>query len=221
MVDRENLIRILDNLLQALFKKERFLLDEINLKQNDTRVTFYKHMMNTIDSTIHLIIFTHRYLPEGHWWTSTHNEYKLSKRLFANGLEENYIQEFKYIDEHIAFSYYHAIFHSFEASIRFLSLNYLSNYYLKGKRGEKIPPGFRNLFESFLSKVDLWNEENKNFIEIVVKFRNSIHINGIYHSPTETSHSLYSENPSYHWKNKDYSFIHGKQIRAYPKIISL
>lgn len=84
MVDRESLINKLENLIQTCFYKERYLLDKKMLRQNDIRVTFYKHIMNTIDPTIHFILFTHKYLPEVDWWISIHKEYRIGPRLFAN-----------------------------------------------------------------------------------------------------------------------------------------
>jgi len=212
MVDRGVLINNLENLFQTCFNKERYLLDKLHLRQNDIRVTFYKHLMNAIDPTIHFVIFTHKYLPEGKWWASIHKEYKIGPRIFADTEEGNYIKEFEYIDYHISFAYFHSIFNTFEHSIRTISLKCFSNNYYKQNNGKKHAPDFRNIFEFFLRQLRLWQNEYENFIEIVVKFRNSVHLNGIYYSPTETSHSTSGTKPPYVWHCKNYSFNHGEQI---------
>lgn len=55
-MDKMQAIRNLEALFQACNSKKQDLL-HTGHKQNDVRVSFYKHLVTTINSTIHLMIF--------------------------------------------------------------------------------------------------------------------------------------------------------------------
>lgn len=196
--------------LEVLFQTS-YLHEQVHLssgrQQNDVRVTFYKHLINTINSSIHLVIFSDSVLFSDAWWSNNLSDYKISKRHFANDAIDSREKEIDYIDLHLLFSFFIFVFHTFESSFRIVCKQCFSDdYYITKENGEKKKRDIKNLCEVILRKVRVCDKERQNFLEIVVKFRNSIHNNGVYIHDKERSPSPYN------WKNNPYAFKHGKQI---------
>ena len=201
-MQRKDIIESLEHRFQTCFSKERNLLDYQNLDQNDARVTFYKHLINTLDATIHLLIFTDKHLLTTQWWAQTIKEYKIKMRSFEKTEIQVIEKESDYIDQHLLFSYFLFIFHTFESSFRIISKHCYPKDYLT-PQGDPLP--FMRLCNNILPKVGLYTKtEYKNFIRIVTKYRNSIHNNGVY-----ISQEL---NPKILWKGQIYTFSNGNQI---------
>ena len=200
------IVRNLEVLFQICYSHEQSHLSS-GRQQNDVRVTFYKHLINTINSSIHLVIFSNSTLLDDKWWSNNLREYKIPKRHFAHNIVYSIEKEIDYIDQHLLFSYFIFVLHTFESSFRIICKQcFRDDYYITTPKGDKKKRDFKNLCEVILQKVDLFDIERKNFIEIIVKFRNSIHNNGIYIHDEERSP------PPYKWKNNPYLFYHGKSI---------
>ena len=186
--------------------KEQDLL-AIGREQNDARVTFYKHLINTLNSTIHLVVFSDTYLFKEDWWINTLPQYHVKKRFFSQNYIDSREKEIDYITEHLIYSYFIFVFHTFEHSFKIICEKcYFSDYVEITSKGER-RRDFKNLVEKVLPKLNLWDDNRKNFIEIVVKFRNSIHNNGVYINYKKNSHT-------YLWNCKNYTFEHGKNIEV-------
>ncbi|TVP40081.1 hypothetical protein [Candidatus Nitrosocosmicus arcticus] len=201
MIDRLDLIRELDQILQIFDNKKTSLLNIQKRAQNDARVTFYKHSLNTLDSTIHFLIFTHKHLGNTTWWKETYIDYNLSNRSFAKKPEDNYPREFDYIDQHIGNSYYIFIFSSFEHSFRLISKEYDPTSFEQNKNS------FESLFKNIIKGI-IPTENKNNFIEIATTIRNSIHNNGAYISRNS------KDRPIIDWDGKLYRFNHQKPIET-------
>jgi hypothetical protein len=205
---RKDIVKNLELLFQSCIREEQQLLVKKKLKQNDARITFYKHLINTINSTIHLVVFSDTHLFEENWWENPLPKYNISQRFFAQKYIDSREKEIDYIDEHIMTSYFIFIFHTFEHSFKIICKKYFpDDYYQTNNKGEKRIRNFKNLFDITIPKFNLWNDERQRFIEIVVKFRNIIHANGVYTNDKGKS-------STYSWNNNKYSFIHGQQIEV-------
>lgn len=163
-----------------MFLREQSLLVNKTFPQNDARVTFYKYYINTLNSTIHLIIFRDTYLFTEKWWDVLLPNYNIEPRLFATIQIDTRVREICYIDQHLVYSFFIFIFHTFEQSFKIICRKCFPEYYFITTKDWKKISNFKKLIESVLPKLNLWNNAVQNFIEIVVKFRNSIHNNGIY-----------------------------------------
>ncbi|HJR48956.1 MAG TPA: hypothetical protein VJ799_12435 [Nitrososphaeraceae archaeon] len=206
MIKKKAIIRNLEMLFQVCYSREQYHLSS-GRHQDDVRVTFYKHLINTINSSIHLVIFSNSALLENDWWSKKLPEYKIQKRHFANNNVVSIEKEIDYIDQHLLFSFFIFVFHTFESSFRIICFEcFYNDYYITRKDGKKKKRDFKNLYDVVLGKLKLLNSDREIFIEIVVKFRNSIHTNGVYLNDKENSP------PPYRWKNHPYTFNHGEQI---------
>ncbi len=212
-MNRREIIRQLNISFLRCQLKERSLL--ISSKpQNDIRVTFYKHMMNVIDSSIHLVIFSDTHIFTENWWSETLPKYGIHRRLFA--LEEIRDREISidYLDQHIIFSYFLFVYSSFEHSLRVICRHSYPNIYtFKNRNGEKRKRDFKTQFEMLVRELKFMDNNLQNFIEIVVKFRNSIHNNGDF--ITEKVNTNEEENyHTYVWNDETYEFKNGSSIRV-------
>lgn len=65
VVLREDMVKCLENLFQICLKQEKTLLSN-GLAQNDVRVTFFKHLNNTLDASIHFMILLDKHFRKPH-----------------------------------------------------------------------------------------------------------------------------------------------------------
>jgi hypothetical protein len=112
VINRNSLINELETLLGECFSTIDNLPKYQQVNENDARVTFFKHLVNVIDSTILFLTVAHKYLGDEKWWKTIQQEYNLSRRPIT------FDREFDYYDQQITISYFHLIFSSFESSIR-------------------------------------------------------------------------------------------------------
>ena len=110
---RIELINQLEFLLRECFKNIDILRGPEHIKENDARVTFFKHLVNVIDSTILFLVVSHKHLSNENWWKDIRKEYNLSTRRIS------FNKEFDYYDQVVTFSFLILVFSSFESSIRF------------------------------------------------------------------------------------------------------
>ena len=205
-MDKIQIIRNLEALFRVCYSKEQDLL-HVGGKQNDARVTFYKHLINTINSSIHLMIFSETTLLTEDWWLKKLPKYKINKRVFSTRPQESRGIEVDYIDQYLLFSYFNFIFHTFESSIRIICENCFNDeYYIAKENGERKKRDIKNLCGVILNKLNLLDKDRENFLEIVVKFRNSLHNNGVFINEKQKSPSPYK------WKHNSSVFNHGEQI---------
>jgi hypothetical protein len=78
LVDRKSLITELESLLDRSLVYAQNLLNYQRLKQNDARITFFKHVNVVLDSATTSLILAHKYLGEMDWWKDTQKEYNRS-----------------------------------------------------------------------------------------------------------------------------------------------
>lgn len=205
-MEKIQIIRNLEALFQVCFSKEQDFL-RVGGKQNDARVTFHKHLINTLNSSIHFMIFSDTTLLTEDWWSKKLPKYKINKRVFSTSPQESRQIEVGYIDRYLLFSYFNFIFHTFESSFRIICENcFKVESYIIKENGERKKRDIRNLCEVILKKLDLLDNDRQNFLEIVVKFRNSLHNNGVFNNEKQKSP------PPYKWKHNSYVFNHGEQI---------
>ena len=72
MSDRIIVINELELLVQQCFSTLDDLLLIQKFSENDARVTFFKHIVNVIDSSIIFLVTAHRYFGDESWWNDTH-----------------------------------------------------------------------------------------------------------------------------------------------------
>jgi hypothetical protein len=137
MVDRIKLIEELKILLQQCFSTINDLLTIQRFSQNDARVTFFKHIVNVIDSSIIFLATAHRYFGEESWWLEIQSKYNLSKRPIS------FDREFDYCDQMISMSYFFFLFSAFEHSIRRITELFNPELY-------KLQPSFSPLLKGLI-----------------------------------------------------------------------
>jgi hypothetical protein len=81
MIDRSTLISELDSILKTCVDSVNNLLVYQKMNQNDARVTFFKHFINVLDSTILSLIVAHKYFGNYEWWKEVNFEYNLTSRM--------------------------------------------------------------------------------------------------------------------------------------------
>jgi hypothetical protein len=167
MTGRATLINDLELLLNECFETIENLRKYQQIKENDARVTFFKHLVNVIDSTILFLIVARKYLGDENWWKGIQQEYNLSTRPIAFGTE------FDYYDQLVTLSFFHLIFSSFESSIRLIVKRYDSQLY----RSQK---DFNPLTKGLLNKLKILGKDKDKFIDLIASVRYSIHNNGLY-----------------------------------------
>jgi hypothetical protein len=205
-VEKIQIIRNLEALFQVCFSKEQDFF-RIGGKQNDARVTFHKHLKTTLNSSIHLVIFSDTTLLTEDWWLKKLPKYKINKRILSSSPQESRQIEIRHIDHFLLFSYFNFIFHTFESSFRIICENCFNDeYYITKQSGEREKRDIKNLCEVILKKLDLLDNDRENFLEIAIKFRDSLHNNGVFINEKPESP------PPYKWKHNSYVFSYGEQI---------
>jgi hypothetical protein len=121
MTNRTALINDLESLLSECFNTIADLTTYQQIKENDARVTFFKHLVNVIDSTIVSLLVAHKIMGDENWWKEVQKEYNLSARPIP------FIREFDYYDQVVTNSFFLLMFSSFESSIRLIVKRYDSN----------------------------------------------------------------------------------------------
>lgn len=207
VIYRDRIVKDLENLFQICINQEAELLK--NYDQNDLRVTFFKHLNNTIDASIHLMILMDKHFrkPDDFMtWRKNHEKYKIKERRWYNVAYKNYVIDLDYTDEYLLNSYFTFIFHTFEYAFRSIFIKLFPDEYFNIKNDKKTPKSFGNLWEQFVKTTELKNDNTrKNFKTIVFNFRNSMHTNGVFVSPSGTSSKI-------PWNNDIYPFNHEKRI---------
>jgi hypothetical protein len=165
MTNRIALINDLESLLSECFNTISNLMTYQQIKENDARVTFFKHLVNVIDSTIVSLLVAHKYMGDENWWKEVQKEYNLTARPI------HFVREFDYYDQVVTNSFFLLMFSSFESSIRLIVKRYDSNLY--GSQRDINP-----LCKGLISRLKLGNKDK--FIDLISSIRNSIHNNGLY-----------------------------------------
>jgi hypothetical protein len=166
MVDRRSLIEEVDSLLKESLDYALKLLTYQKLKENDARVTLFKHVNTILDSATTSLILAHKYLGEMSWWDNIHNEYNRSPRPY------DFKRQFDYFDQIIMNCYFLFVFNSFEHSVRLICDQY--NYQLFQEQKKSI-----NALCKGITK-DLGLQKRDEFIDLITYLRNSLHNNGIF-----------------------------------------
>jgi len=217
VIYRDTIIKDLENLFQICINQEVELLN--NHDQNDARVTFFKHLNNTIDASIHLMVLMDKHFRNPHdfkTWKKNHENYGIKERKWHPTPYENYVTEIAYTDEYLLNSYFTFIFHTFEYAFRSIFIKLYRDDYFNIRNGKKTPKSFSNLWEMFVKRTSFKPDEVRNNFKIIVfNFRNSIHNNGIFVSPSGDSIDI-------PWNDDTYHLEHGKRIekKIYGFIIS-
>jgi len=103
MTDRTALINDLESLLNDNFNTIDNLRCYQRISENDARVTFFKHLVNVIDSTILFLVVAHEYLGNEDWWKEVQRNYSLSIRPIT------FDREFHYYDQLVTISFFQFI----------------------------------------------------------------------------------------------------------------
>jgi hypothetical protein len=110
MISRITLINDLESFLKQYFRTINDLLVIQHIQQTDARVTFFKHLVNIVDSTILFLILSHKYLGSEDWWIQTQKDHSLSTRPIP------FYTEFDYYDQIVTNSYFFFVFSSHRSS---------------------------------------------------------------------------------------------------------
>src|SRR5947209_1594034 len=161
MTNRAGLINDLEPLLSESFNTIDNLKSYQQINENDARVTFFKHLVNVIDSTILFLAVANKYLGHENWWKNIQTEYKLSARPIP------FDREFDYYDQLVTVSFFHLIFSSFESSIRLIVKRYDSNLYQSQR-------DFNPLCKGLMKRLRMLNKNNDRFVDLISSVRNSI-----------------------------------------------
>jgi predicted metallo-beta-lactamase superfamily hydrolase len=84
MTNRTALINELESLLIECFNTIANLTTYQQIKENDARVTFFKHLVNVIDSTIVSLLVAHKYLGDENWWKKIQKVTETKKLISVN-----------------------------------------------------------------------------------------------------------------------------------------
>jgi hypothetical protein len=194
MVDRKPLITGLESLLDGSLVYAQNLLDYQKLKQNDARVTFFKHVNVVLDSATTSIILAHKHLGEMDWWKDAQREYNRS-----DNRRYDYEKQFRYYDQTVMNGYFLFIFSSFEASVRLICKQYNPQLFEEQKSSiSAISKGITS---------DLHLKKRDKFIDLITLLRNSFHNNGIF---VPGGNQL---NRKIIWNNTTYFFNENQPIR--------
>jgi hypothetical protein len=192
-VNRKWLIRELDSLLKENIDRVYYLLGQ-KLREDDARVTFFKHINIVLSSAIISLIFVDRHLNTPDWLNCIRTEYSLSDRKGIRFRELNYYSQTTVNGTFIQ------IFNSFEHAIRRICEKYDNRLY-ESKKGSIGP-----LCKKFFSQLEL-NNKNK-FIDLITYLRNSLHNNGLYMPLRDP------ENKEIEWNDTIFTFIVNEPIRS-------
>lgn len=164
MANRRRLIAQTDSLLKECSENVSNLLEFQNMKQNDARVTFFKHMNNILNSTTLSLILAYKYLGRSNL-AAIHKEFFLSPRLY------DYDTEMKYFDQMVMNDYFLFIFNTFEHAIRLIYREY-------NKGSQKLQDNFNGICKEITK--DLGLKKRDDFIDLITYLRNSFHNNGLF-----------------------------------------
>lgn len=207
MMERIGLINDLESLLQECFKTIDNLRGPQQIKENDARVAFFKHLVNVINSTLLFLIMSKKYFVNYDnstnecWWKGIQKEYNLSNRRF------DFDRQRLYYDQVVTYSFLILIFSSFESSIRLITKQYDPTLY---QSNESKGYSFNSLCQKLMRKLKLKSKtrkENGKFIDLIVLFRNSIHNNGAY-MPRKTT----KKPREIEWNNTVFRFVENELI---------
>jgi hypothetical protein len=84
MTNRIALINELESLLSECFNTIANLTTYQQIKENDARVTFFKHLVNVIDSTIVSLLVANKYLGDENWWKKIQKVTETKKLISVN-----------------------------------------------------------------------------------------------------------------------------------------
>lgn len=76
-MSRKELISDLESFLNDCFQTINNLTTYQRINENDARVTFFKHLVNVIDSTILSFLMARKYLGDENWRIQIQKEYNL------------------------------------------------------------------------------------------------------------------------------------------------
>lgn len=164
MPDRRFLIEQVDSLIKECSNHVTNLLKYQQMKQNDARVTFFKHMNTVLDSAIISLILAHKYLGSLNL-EAIHIEYELSPRLY------DYDTERKYFDQIVMNGYFLFIFNEFEHSVRLICKQYNNQLFQTQASINALCKGVTK---------DLSLKKRYKFIDLITYLRNSFHNNGLF-----------------------------------------
>jgi hypothetical protein len=191
-MSRKELISDLESFLNDCFQTINNLTTYQRINENDARVTFFKHLVNVIDSTILSFLMAHKYLGDENWWIQIQKEYNLSTRPIP------FYREFDYHDQVVTNSFFLLMFSCFESSIRLIVKRYDPKFYESQR-------DFNPLSKGLIRQLKLDNKDK--FIDLVSSIRNSIHTNGLYVPRGST------KNKRIVWNNTIFGFDEDKPIK--------
>jgi hypothetical protein len=197
LADRRRLIAQTDSLLKECSENVSNLLQFQKMKQNDARVTFFKHMSNILNSTTLSLILAHKYLGRSNL-EGIHREYSLSPRLY------DYDAGTRYFDQIVMNGYFIFVFNTFEHAIRLIYKEYNKrlSQYLQGD--------FNPICKKITKDLDL--QKRDNFIDLITNLRNSFHNNGLFVPKSRQKHRKIQ------WNKTIYYFDENRPIKESSKI---
>ena len=192
-VNRKWLIRELDSLLKENLDCVYYLLGQ-KLREDDARVTFYKHINIVLSSAIISLIFVDKHLDTPNWLNCIRAEYSLSDRRAIRYRELNY-----YYQTTVNCTFIH-LFNAFEHAIRRICEKYDNRLY-ESKKGS-----IGLLCKKLFRQLELNNKDE--FIDLITHLRNSLHNNGLYMPLRDL------ENKEIEWNDTIFSFIVNQPIKS-------
>ena len=193
MVDRRPLILEIETLLHESLDYTMNLLNYQKLKENDARVTLFKHINVVLDSASTSLILAHKYLGEMDRWDDIQKSYSRSSRPY------DYKRQFDYYDQTVMNGFFLFIFNSFEHSVRLVIKQYSPDVFEEQK--DSI-----NTLCKWITK-DLRLKKRDKFIDLITLLRNSFHNNGIFIPAGK------SPNRKIVWNNTTYYFSENQPIK--------
>jgi hypothetical protein len=193
LVNRKALIGEVDFLLKESADIVKSLTTIQNLKENDARVTFFKHINVVLDSAVISLMVSHKYLGSLSWWEDVHNEYTLSDRLY------NHKKQFDYYDQILTNGYFIFMFNAFEHAIRLVCKGYDIKLY------QDQHDRLSAMCKGLIKKLGLDNRDK--FIDLITYLRNAMHNNGLFIPKGNL------KDRTIIWNNTIYAFNENKLIK--------
>lgn len=194
MVDRRPLILEIETLLHESLDYTMNLLNYQKLKENDARVTLFKHINVVLDSASTSLILANKYLGEMDRWNDIQKDYGRSNRPY------DYKRQFDYYDQTIMNGFFFFIFSSFEHSVRLICKQYNPQLFQTQKKY-----GISALWKGMTG--DLRLKRRDKFIDLITWLRNSFHNNGVFIPSGElTGRKIV-------WNNTTYFFNENQPIK--------
>ena len=192
MVNRRPLILEIECLLGESLDYSLNLLNYQKLKENDARVTLFKHVNVVLDSASTSLILAHKYLGELESWSKIQKDYGRSSRPY------DYKRQFDYFDQTIMNGFFLSMFNSFEHSVRLIIKRY--NLIEFEKQKDSI-----SALCKWITK-DLRLKKRDKFIDLIALLRNSFHNNGVFVPAGKL------KNRSIVWNNTTYNFSENQSM---------